>query len=38
MIDHSILHPTFTDNDLKEGCEIAKRYDVASCSCGYWHL
>jgi len=30
MIDHSILHPTFTDNDLKEGCEIAKQYDVAS--------
>ena len=30
MIDHSILHPTFTDNDLKEGCEIAKKYDVAS--------
>ena len=30
LIDHSILHPTFTDNDLKEGCDIAKRYDVAS--------
>ena len=30
MIDHSILHPTFTDNDLKEGCAIAKKYDVAS--------
>lgn len=30
MIDHSILHPTFTDNDLKAGCEIAKKYDVAS--------
>jgi len=30
MIDHSILHPTFTDKDLKEGCEIAKKYDVAS--------
>ena len=30
MIDHSILHPTFTDEDLKEGCEIAKKYDVAS--------
>ena len=30
LIDHSILHPTFTDNDLKEGCEIAKQYDVAS--------
>ena len=30
MIDHSILHPTFTDKDLKEGCKIAKKYDVAS--------
>ena len=20
MIDHSILHPTFTDDDLKENC------------------
>jgi len=30
MIDHSILHPTFTDKDLKEGCEVAKKYDVAS--------
>ena len=30
MIDHSILHPTFTDKDLREGCEIAKKYDVAS--------
>jgi len=30
MIDHSILHPVFTDNDLKEGCEIAKKYDLAS--------
>ena len=30
MIDHSILHPTFTDSDLKEGCQVAKKYDVAS--------
>jgi deoxyribose-phosphate aldolase len=30
MIDHSILHPAFTDDDLKEGCETAKKYDVAS--------
>jgi len=30
MIDHSILHPTFTDKDLREGCETAKKYDVAS--------
>ena len=30
MIDHSILHPTFTNDDLKEGCTIALKYDVAS--------
>jgi deoxyribose-phosphate aldolase len=30
MIDHSILHPTLTDEDLKMECEVAKKYDVAS--------
>jgi deoxyribose-phosphate aldolase len=30
MIDHSILHPTMTDEDLKRECEMAKKYDVAS--------
>lgn len=30
MIDHSLLHPTMTDDDLKAGCELAKQYDVAS--------
>lgn len=30
MIDHSLLHPTMTDTDLKRECEIAKEYDVAS--------
>ena len=30
MIDHSLLHPTMDDNILKEGCEIAKKYNVAS--------
>lgn len=30
MIDHSILHPTFTDQDLVKGCELAKKYNVAS--------
>jgi len=30
MIDHSLLHPTMTDKDLIEGCEIAKKYDVAA--------
>ncbi|HJO93382.1 MAG TPA: deoxyribose-phosphate aldolase [Victivallales bacterium] len=30
MIDHSLLHPTMTDEDVREGCEIAKKYNVAS--------
>ena len=30
MIDHSILHPTMTDEDLRRECEVAKKYDVAS--------
>jgi len=30
MIDHSLLHPTMTDKDLKEGCTLARKYDVAS--------
>jgi len=30
MIDHSLLHPTLSDEDLRKGCELAKAYDVAS--------
>lgn len=30
MIDHSLLHPTMTDDDLRQGCDIARRYNVAS--------
>jgi deoxyribose-phosphate aldolase len=30
MIDHSLLHPTMTDKDLREGCALAAKYDVAS--------
>ncbi len=30
MIDHSLLHPTMTDAEIRKGCEIAKRYDVAT--------
>jgi deoxyribose-phosphate aldolase len=30
MIDHSILHPAFTDEDLKRECEVAVKYNVAS--------
>ncbi len=30
MIDHSLLHPTLTDQELEEGCRLAARYGVAS--------
>jgi deoxyribose-phosphate aldolase len=30
MIDHSLLHPTMTDQELDEGCRLAARYGVAS--------
>ncbi len=30
MIDHSLLHPTLTEQELIEGCKLALRYHVAS--------
>jgi len=30
MIDHSLLHPMLTDEELREGCEFAKEQKVAS--------
>lgn len=30
MIDHSLLHPTMTDEDLKAGCALARAYNTAS--------
>ena len=30
MIDHSLLHPTMTDKDVVNGCELAKKYRVAT--------
>ena len=30
MIDHSLLHPTFTDEFLRNGCILAKDFDTAS--------
>lgn len=30
MIDHSLLHPTMDDQTLKDGIELARKYDVAS--------
>lgn len=29
-LDHSLLKPTLTDTELKEGCLVARRYQVAS--------
>jgi deoxyribose-phosphate aldolase len=30
MIDHSLLHPTMTDDELLKECQVAKKYNVAS--------
>lgn len=30
MIDHSLLHPTMTDEELEAGCRLAAKYQVAS--------
>src|SRR5262249_1656824 len=30
MIDHSLLHPTLTDQELEDGCRLAAKYGVAS--------
>jgi deoxyribose-phosphate aldolase len=30
MIDHSLLHPMMTDAELRAGCELARRLDVAA--------
>lgn len=30
MIDHSLLHPTMTDEQVATGCDLARRYDVAT--------
>jgi deoxyribose-phosphate aldolase len=30
MIDHSLLHPTMTDQELVDGCKVALKHDVAS--------
>jgi deoxyribose-phosphate aldolase len=37
MIDHSLLNPTLTEDDLEQGCRLARQYDVASvCIMPYW--
>ncbi len=37
MIDHSILHPTFTDDDLRRNCEVAKKYGTATVCVKPYH-
>jgi len=34
MIDHSLLRPELTDEDIAQGCETAKKYNVATVCCG----
>lgn len=38
MIDHSILHPTLTDDDLERECDVAKKYEVASVCVKPYHV
>jgi deoxyribose-phosphate aldolase len=33
MIDHSLLRPELTEEDVREGCEIAKKYKAATVCC-----
>ena len=33
MIDHSLLRPELTQKDIHEGCEVARKYNVASVCC-----
>lgn len=30
MIDHALLHPTMTDDEIRKGCEMARGYGVAT--------
>ncbi len=38
MIDHSLLHPTMTDQEFEEGCRIAAKYKVASVCLKPYHV
>lgn len=37
-IDHSLLKPTVTDEDLEIGCKIAKKYNVATACVKPYHV
>jgi deoxyribose-phosphate aldolase len=38
MIDHSLLHPTMTDAEVKAGCELSRKYDVATACVKPYHI
>ncbi|KGO72895.1 Aldolase-type TIM barrel [Penicillium expansum] len=38
MIDHSLLHPTMTDEDITAGLKIAKEYNVATACIKPYHI
>lgn len=33
MIDHSLLRPELTDEDIRKGCEVARKYKAATVCC-----
>lgn len=37
-IDHSLLKPTVTDQDLKEGCRLANKYHTATVCVKPYHV
>src|SRR5437899_8549299 len=38
MIDHSLLNPVLTDEELEAGCRLAREYDVASACIKPYYL
>jgi len=38
MIDHSLLHPTMTDDDVEAGLQISKKYSVATACIKPYHI
>lgn len=38
MIDHSVLHPTMTDQDLILHCQLAQKYEVATVCVKPYHV
>ena len=38
MIDHSLLHPTMTDDDVAAGLQISKKYQVATACVKPYHI